>query len=232
CATVVGWGPINGGHPIRGRGSQHGLLRGCHVPSPGVMSTGGRFSGLASVRRGWSFSKAHWRLRWTFVVGEGEGRELGGESEGRKGEERGGEERGRQEDSRTTGQQDSRTAEGRTAAEAAAGPWASARQTAPLALLLRQPEASVWSAVALRTLPTLRPTYAPNLPTFQPSVQRYSLATKPTSTAVLNPQWRQYEPITNNCCFCFARGPAFVPLCLHFHQCTTGSSRHAQRAGH
>ena len=156
----------------------------------------------------------------------------GGESEGRKGEERGGEERGRQEDNRTAGQQDRRTAEGRTAAEAAAGPWASARQTAPLALLLRQPEASVWSAVALRTLPTLRPTYAPNLPTFQPSVQRYSLATKPTSTAVLNPQWRQYEPITNNCCFCFARGPAFVPLCLHFHQCTTGSSRHAQRAGH
>jgi hypothetical protein len=76
------------------------------------------------------------------------------------GKGRRGEEDRRGEDSRTAGQQDSRTAEGRTAAEAAAG---SARQTAPLALLLRQPEASVWSAVALRRYDRLTP------PTFQPS---------------------------------------------------------------
>lgn len=57
-----GWRPINGGHPIRGRGSQHGLLRGCHVPSLDVISKLLLF--FRSVARSaqasawWSFSKA------------------------------------------------------------------------------------------------------------------------------------------------------------------------------
>jgi len=32
----VGGRPINGGNPIRGRGSQQTFIRGCHVPSPGL----------------------------------------------------------------------------------------------------------------------------------------------------------------------------------------------------
>jgi hypothetical protein len=34
----IGSRPINGGNPIRGRGSQHGRRRGCHVPRAGSRS--------------------------------------------------------------------------------------------------------------------------------------------------------------------------------------------------
>jgi hypothetical protein len=144
CATASGGGQSNGGYPSRGRGSPQALLRGCHVPSPGLVSKmNALFRSVAKICPGFSFraeesfSKGYWLLAFLFQCCW----RVGGE--------------GRQQTTTTTGE-----------LELLPSLCFSLRQTGyssqlPLPSSLRQPEASglPWSYDRL-TPPTSGPTLA------------------------------------------------------------------------
>lgn len=179
CATASGGGQSNGGDPIRGRGSQQALLRGCHVPSPGLISKMNALltlfrtvarSAQASARRASRRATGCWPFS---SMSLGSGRQ----------------------------QTTSRELE----------TLPSARQTAPLALLLFASAGGVWSAVELR------PTYAPNL--WSHVSQRRLPSQNPIGAK------KQPQSLSPTQC-CYARGPAFVLLCyippLEHSACAAG----------